>query len=74
MAAESALFLASLDSGDTIALSEGLYGRTVGLVTKELARFGVGCVLFDATRPETLRATSCGPGRGWRLSRQSRIR
>ena len=55
MAAEAALFLACLDAGDTIALSEGLYGRTVGLVTKELARFGVGCVMFDATRPESLR-------------------
>lgn len=56
MAAESALFLGSAEAGDTIALSEGLYGRTVGLVVKELARFGVACVTFDAGRPETLRA------------------
>lgn len=55
MAAESALFLSMLSAGDTIALSEGLYGRTVGLVTKELARFGVEYAFFDASRPDTLR-------------------
>ncbi len=56
MAAESALFLASLDAGDHIALSEGLYGRTVGLVGRELARFGIECSYFDATDAESLRA------------------
>jgi cystathionine beta-lyase/cystathionine gamma-synthase len=55
MAAESAVFLALLGQGDEIALSEGLYGRTVGLVGRELSRFGIGHRLFDATRPATLR-------------------
>ena len=54
MAAESALMLAMLDGGDRVALSEGIYGRTITLVGKELSRFGVGFDLFDATRPETL--------------------
>jgi cystathionine beta-lyase/cystathionine gamma-synthase len=54
MAAESALLLAHLEQGDHVALSEGLYGRTSVLVARELARFGVGHDLFDATQPETL--------------------
>lgn len=55
MAAESALFLALLEPGTEVALSEGVYGRTAALVGRELARFGVGCTTFDAARPETLR-------------------
>ncbi len=56
MAAESAIFLAHLKAGDRVAISEGLYGRTTLLVAGELARFGVKHDLFDATRPESLRA------------------
>ena len=56
MAAESALFLAHLKAGDRVAISEGLYGRTTTLVAGELARFGVGHDLFDATDPGSLRA------------------
>ncbi len=55
MAAESALMLSLLGQGDRVALSEGLYGRTTMLVAKELARFGIGHDLFDATRPDSLR-------------------
>jgi len=55
MAAESVLFLGLLDAGDHIALSEGLYGRTVGLVGRELARFGIESSYFDATKPGSLR-------------------
>lgn len=55
MAAESAVFLSCLGQGDEVAVSDGLYGRTVALVGRELARFGVGHRVFDATRPETLR-------------------
>ena len=55
MAAESALFLATLGQGDRVAMSDGLYGRTTLMVAKELARFGIGHDLFDASRPETLR-------------------
>ncbi len=56
MAAEAAVFLGHLDAGDHVALSEGLYGRTSGLVGRELARFGIESSTFDAARPETLRA------------------
>lgn len=56
MAAEAALFLATLQSGDEVALSDNLYGKTVALVGRELARLGIGHTLFDATRPETLRS------------------
>lgn len=56
MAAESALLLTLLESGDHVALSEGLYGRTVALVGRELARFGVGHDLFDPTEPKSLEA------------------
>src|SRR5262249_30382723 len=55
MAAESTLFLTLLSQGDEVALSEGLYGRTVALVGRELSRFGVGHRTFDATRPESFR-------------------
>ncbi|WP_435010308.1 trans-sulfuration enzyme family protein [Tundrisphaera lichenicola] len=55
MAAESALLLTLLEQGDRVALSEGLYGRTLVLVARELARFGIGYDLFDGTRPESLR-------------------
>jgi cystathionine beta-lyase/cystathionine gamma-synthase len=56
MAAEAAVFLAGVGQGDAIAISDGLYGRSVALVARELARFGVEHRTFDATRPETLRA------------------
>jgi cystathionine beta-lyase/cystathionine gamma-synthase len=55
MGAEAAILLAHLGQGDDVALSEGLYGKTVALVGGELARFGVGHRTFDATRPESLR-------------------
>lgn len=55
MGAEAAVLLAHLEQGEEVALSGGLYGRTVALVGRELGRFGVGHRFFDATRPETLR-------------------
>lgn len=55
MAAEAAVFLGLLDAGDHAALADGLYGRTTGLVGRELARFGVESSAFDAARPESLR-------------------
>jgi cystathionine beta-lyase/cystathionine gamma-synthase len=56
MAAEAAAFLACVGQGEAIAISDGLYGRSVALVTRELARFGVEHRTFDPTRPDTLRA------------------
>jgi cystathionine beta-lyase/cystathionine gamma-synthase len=55
MAAEAAVLLGVLGQGDEVAVSDGLYGKTVALIRGELARFGVGHRVFDATRPETLR-------------------
>ena len=55
MGAEAALFLSALESGDDVALSDSLYGKTVVLLGRELARFGIGHFFFDASRPETLR-------------------
>ena len=56
MGAESAVLLAELSQGDEVALSEGIYGKTLVLVGRELARFGVGHRFFDPTRPESLRS------------------
>lgn len=56
MGAEAALLLTKLEPGDEVALSEGVYGRTVALIGRELARFGIGHRTFDATRPDSLRA------------------
>ena len=50
MGAEAAAFLALLESGDHVALSEGLYGKTLVLVGRELGRFGVTHSFFDPTR------------------------
>jgi len=55
MAAEASVFLTILEQGGEIALSEGVYGRTMALVGRELPRFGIRSRLFDPTRPETLR-------------------
>jgi cystathionine beta-lyase/cystathionine gamma-synthase len=56
MAAEAAILLTTLEQGDHVALSAGLYGKTTRLVTRELARFGIDHSLFDATGAESLRA------------------
>ena len=60
MGAEAALMLALLEAGDEVALSAGIYGRTLALVGKELARFGVRHQTFDPSRPDLL-AKSIGP-------------
>ena len=72
MAAEAAVFLACLGQGDEVALSEGLYGRTVALVGRELARFGVGHrrLRRDPARDPPRRAHARGPG--WSSPRRSR--
>lgn len=54
MGAEAALLLSCLESGDHVAISDGVYGKTSALVARELARFGVRHSVFDATRAETL--------------------
>lgn len=62
MAAEAAALLTLVDGGGHVALSEGVYGKT-GRLVGELGRYGVGCGLFDATRPETLREAMTGATR-----------
>jgi cystathionine gamma-synthase len=42
--------LALLDSGCTVAVADGSYYGTIGLMTGELARWGVRAVTFDQTR------------------------
>jgi cystathionine beta-lyase/cystathionine gamma-synthase len=56
MAAEAAVALATLSSGAHVALSDGVYGRTYALFSRELARFGVRVDRFDATDPASLAA------------------
>jgi cystathionine beta-lyase/cystathionine gamma-synthase len=54
MAAISSTLLASLNQGDHVVLSDGLYGKTTTLVAKELLRFGVTHDRFDPSRPDSL--------------------
>jgi cystathionine beta-lyase/cystathionine gamma-synthase len=54
MAAEASLFLHALAPGATIALSDGLYGKSVRLVEDHLGRWGVKARTFDPTQRETL--------------------
>ncbi|MDR3622307.1 MAG: aminotransferase class I/II-fold pyridoxal phosphate-dependent enzyme [Paludisphaera borealis] len=56
MAAVAASLLALLDQGDHVAISDGLYGKTTTLATRELSRFGVQHSAFDPTRLESLEA------------------
>lgn len=55
MGATAAAFLGLVKAGESIALAGNVYGKTHALATTELSRFGVQTVLFDPTRPETLR-------------------
>lgn len=56
MGAIAAAMLALLEQGDHVAVSDGLYGKTTTLATRELSRFGVAHSGFDPTRLETLEA------------------
>jgi cystathionine beta-lyase/cystathionine gamma-synthase len=51
MGAIAASLLALLDQGDHALISEGLYGRTNALITRQLARWGIGHSLFDSANP-----------------------
>lgn len=54
MSAEAAVALTLLGAGDHVALSDGLYGKSVALIGRELVRFGIAHTVFDATRPDDL--------------------
>jgi cystathionine gamma-synthase len=50
MAAVTAVVLALLEPGCTVAVAEGSYYGTIGLMRSELARWGVRAQTFDQTR------------------------
>jgi cystathionine beta-lyase/cystathionine gamma-synthase len=51
MGATTALVLALLEPGATVAVADGGYWGTVGLLRGELARWGIDVVTFDQTGP-----------------------
>ena len=55
MAAIAATLLALTSQGDHVIISEGLYGKTTTLVSRELVRFGVTHDGFDPANLETLK-------------------
>jgi cystathionine beta-lyase/cystathionine gamma-synthase len=56
LAAETALLLALLDSGDHVVVSDVVYGGTVRLLRQVLARFGVEASFADTSSPGRLEA------------------
>lgn len=49
LAAESALFFATLQAGDHVVLGRAIYGGTVRLLRQVLSRFGVSASFVDST-------------------------
>ncbi len=56
LAAETALFLALLRSGDHVICGRSVYGGTTRLLRDILQPLGVRCSFVDATRPEQIAA------------------
>ena len=56
LAAETALFLALLRSGDHVVVSEVCYGGTVRLLREVLSGLGIGASFVDTTRPAAVAA------------------
>jgi cystathionine beta-lyase/cystathionine gamma-synthase len=56
LAAEAALFLALLRSGDHVVVSEVCYGGTVRLLREVLSGFGVSASFVDTTTPSAVAA------------------
>jgi cystathionine beta-lyase/cystathionine gamma-synthase len=56
MGALTSVLLALIGTGDEIAISSEVYGKTTALVCGELSRFGVHSTNFDAGRAESLDA------------------
>ena len=54
LAAETALFLTLLKSGDHIVLSQAIYGGTVRLIRELFAGLGVEATFVDATNPQNI--------------------
>lgn len=55
MAAISSVFLGLLQAGDEVVASQGLFGGSLTLLTKTLARFGVRPVFVDASDSEQVK-------------------
>jgi cystathionine beta-lyase/cystathionine gamma-synthase len=55
MGAIAAAFLSILGQGDHALVSEGVYGKTSSLVTRQLVRFGIGHDVFDPAHAESAR-------------------
>jgi cystathionine beta-lyase/cystathionine gamma-synthase len=51
MGAIAAAFLSLLSQGDHALVSDGIYGRTIALVNRQLARWGIGHSIFDPADP-----------------------
>ncbi len=51
MGAIAAAFLSLLSQGDHALVSDGIYGRTIALVNRQLSRWGIGHSIFDPTDP-----------------------
>jgi cystathionine beta-lyase/cystathionine gamma-synthase len=51
MGALAACMLTLLNQGDHALISEGLYGRTNALVTRQLTRWGITHSIFDSAKP-----------------------
>jgi cystathionine gamma-lyase len=56
MAAETTLMLSVLSSGDHVVAEKDLYGGTVRLFERTLAKFGVAFTYVDSRRPESVRS------------------
>lgn len=56
MAAETALFLSQLKSGDHLLSTNIIYGGTYGLISSLLTKFGIEVSFVDTTDPKLVRA------------------
>ncbi len=56
MGAIAAAFLSLLGQGDHALISDGIYGRTIALVGRQLARWGIDHSLFDPADREAARS------------------
>lgn len=56
MAAETALFLSQLKSGDHLLSTNIIYGGTYGLISTLLTKFGIDVSFVDTTDPKLVRA------------------
>jgi cystathionine beta-lyase/cystathionine gamma-synthase len=53
MGAIAGAFLSLLSQGDHALVSDGIYGRTIALVARQLSRWGIGHSIFDPTDPSS---------------------